>query len=117
MKFFLDENFPKTAEKLLSSRDFEVLDIRGTKQIGLPDSEIFKMAQESEAIFLTTDMDFFHTIPFQFPHHHGVIIIALNQPNRIKILEKLDWCLTNIDLMEISDKVVLLRDNSYTIRK
>lgn len=117
MKFFLDENFPKTVEKLVTLENHEIIDIRETKQIGLPDSEIFKLAQENESIFLTTDMDFFHTIPFHFPEHFGVIIIALNQPNRSMILEKLEWCLSNIDLSDISNKVILLRDNSYTIKK
>jgi predicted nuclease of predicted toxin-antitoxin system len=113
----LDENFPKTVANQSSLAKHEIIDIRETGKTGLDDSAIFKLAQEHKAIFLTTDMDFFHTIPFHYPQHYGVIIIALNQPNRERILEKIEWCLENIDLTDITNKVILLKDNSYTIKK
>jgi hypothetical protein len=34
MKFFLDENFPKTVEKLVTLENHEIIDIGETKQIG-----------------------------------------------------------------------------------
>jgi hypothetical protein len=37
MKFLLDENFPKSAEKLLLDCGHEVVDIRGTTQQGIND--------------------------------------------------------------------------------
>ena len=117
MIFLLDENFPKTVASKSSLEKYEIIDIRETGKSGLDDTTIFKLAQEHRAIFLTTDMDFFHTIPFHFPQHCGVIIVALNQPNRERILEKIDWCLKNIDLTDIANKVILLKDSSYTIKK
>ncbi len=89
MKFFLDENFPKSSEVILHEYGHKVFDIRGTSREGLSDLEIFKLAQEKKAVFLTTDKDFFHTIPFQFEEHSGVIIIALNQPTGHVINSKL----------------------------
>lgn len=41
MKFFLDENFPKLAERYLSDLGHEVIDIRATEQEGLDDYSIF----------------------------------------------------------------------------
>ena len=117
MKFFLDENFPKSSEKILQEYGHEVLDIRGTSKEGLSDLEIFKLAQKNKSIFLTTDKDFFHTIPFQFDHHFGVIIVALNQPNGLAINSKLEWFLENFDFQNIKSKVVLLKDASYLIKK
>ena len=117
MIFFLDENFPKTVASRSTLAKHEIIDIRESGKPGLDDLTIFKLAQEHRAIFLTTDLDFFHTIPFQFPQHYGVIIVALNQPNRERILEKIDWCLDNMDLTDIENKVILLKDNSYTIKK
>ena len=37
MRFFLDENFPKTARFLLAELGHETLDIRGTEQEGSTD--------------------------------------------------------------------------------
>ena len=115
MIFFLDENFPKSAGKYLLSIGHKIVDIRATSREGLSDIEIFEMAQNDKAIFLTTDRDFFHTIPHLFENHCGVIVIALRQPNRQSILDKLIWAVENLDLFNISNKIVLLRDRHYTI--
>lgn len=61
---------------------------------GASDIELFGCAQEKSAILLTTDRDFFHTVPTLFDTHHGVIVIALRQPSRAAILSKLEWLLT-----------------------
>ena len=63
MIFFLDENFPRAAVDFLVSRGHQAIDIRGAGQEGSDDSAIFAMAQRAGAVFLTTDRDFFHTIP------------------------------------------------------
>lgn len=117
MKFFLDENFPKTAEMYLTQLGNEVIDIRSTEYEGLDDHSIFKLAQSHSAIFLTTDRDFFHTIPFDFSEHHGAIIIALRQPNRNTITEKLKWFLEQSGLDNLKNTIVLLRDNDYSVRR
>ena len=86
-----------------------------TEQEGSDDIAIFEMAQKNNAIFLTTDKDFFHTIPYLFEHHHGIIVIILRQPNRRDIINKLLFALDNLDLRNIESKVILLRDNDYSI--
>ena len=92
-------------------------DIRGTEQEGLKDKSLFEIVQEHQAIFLTTDRDFFHTIPYLFPKHYGVIVIALSQPNGKTIMEKLKWALEFIDANAIESSVLLLKDKSYYIKK
>ena len=113
MKFFLDENFPKNAAKLLIENAHSVFDIRGTSDEGPEDVDIFQMAQEKEATFLTTDKDYFHTIPHLYESHYGVIVITLSQPNRRNILEKLIWVLNQDDMLTFKDKILLLKDNTY----
>jgi len=117
MKFFLDENFPKKVAHLLNDRNHEIIDIRGTDSEGLTDMEIFNLAQENKVIFLTTDKDFFHTIPFNFLEHSGVVVIALDQPNSEKISQKLEWLLDYFELSKLANKTILLRENSYFVRQ
>ncbi len=93
MIFFLDENFPKQAGNYLESLGHKTIDIRSASKEGSSDKIMFEMAQKNKAIFLTTDRDFFHTIPFLFEFHCGVITIALRQPNRKKLLRKLNGLL------------------------
>jgi len=115
MKFFLDENFPKSAEKYLFSKGHTVFDIRGSSEEGIDDLQIFHLAQQKQAIFLTTDRDFFHTIPNLFPDHYGIVVIALRQPNREAILSRLFWFIDHYEGESISGKAYLLRDSTYKV--
>jgi predicted nuclease of predicted toxin-antitoxin system len=116
MNFLLDENFPKSAEKLLVDLGYHVIDIRGTDRQGVDDFQLFEIAQQHEAVLLTTDRDFYHTVPLAHAEHFGVIVIALKQPNREAILSRLRWLLNQQIVRTIDNKVILLRDRSYRIR-
>lgn len=113
MKFVLDENFPVSARELLFKLGHDAIDIRNKGLSGSADDELFEFCQNLGAIFLTTDRDFFHTIPHLYPKHHGVLVIALKQPNRTKILSKLNWFLENFTSVEIHGRVFQLRDNTW----
>ena len=113
MKFFLDENFPKAAHALLGNQGHEVFDLRGSPKEGISDRAIFQEAQLLKAVFLTTDRDFFHTIPHLYPHHAGVIVIALRQPNRANILERLMWIISHLALSSFINRVIQLRDKTW----
>ena len=113
MKFFLDENFPKSAAGMLEILGHLVFDLRGPEREGSLDTDIFAEAQYHQATFLTTDRDFFHTIPHLFQHHAGVIVIALRQPNRAAILEKLSWILDRLQPEDFANRTIQLRDRTW----
>lgn len=115
MRFLLDENFPKTAKSLLEAAGHEVIDLRDTPDQGCEDAEIFRLAQRLEAILLTTDRDFFHTIPHLFTHHAGVLVIALRQPNKHNILKKLTWALSWFGDENFANRVIQLRDVTFLV--
>jgi hypothetical protein len=115
MKFFLDENFPKAAVGLLRERGHECADIRGTNQEGSEDTTIFRIAQRQAAVFLTTDRDFFHTVPHIEYVHHGVVVFALRQPDRKSILKRLEWFLDNFGDTDLKNRVFELRDRTYVV--
>jgi len=119
VKFLLDENFPRKSAPILQAAGHEVFDVRGTKDEGAADKVIFERAQELEAIFLTTDKDFYHTIPMQYGRkHHGAIIIALRQPNGPAILKKFEAALRFLQNFEFESNVILFTDNRiYTPKK
>lgn len=113
MKFLLDENFPKAAVDFLRSLGHEAFDFRGTDEEGLDDDAVFKKAQQIGAILLTTDRDFFHTVPHLYETHRGVVVIALRQPNRVAILSRLEWALAHITENDFSNRVFQLRDKNW----
>lgn len=116
MIFLLDENFPKSAEKLLADLGHSVIDIRGTELEGADDVHLFELAQQNNAILLTTDRDFYHTVPLIYEQHAGVIVIALKQPNRSAILARLNWVISQNLIDSIENTIILLRDHTYRIR-
>lgn len=115
MKFFLDENFPKAAVGMLEGMGHEVFDLRGTPREGSPDQDIFAEAQRENAIFLTTDRDFFHTIPHLHSRHSGIVVVALRQPNRAQILEKLLWVLQRLQPADFEGRTIQLRDKTWIV--
>lgn len=73
MIFLLDENIPLAAAALLHDQGHESMDIRGSELERLTDVALFDYAQKNQGILLTTDRDFFHTVPHLYSEHHGVI--------------------------------------------
>ena len=116
MTFFLDENFPRSAAALLLRHGHEVVDSRDVCDSGTGDDVLFSKAQDLEAVFLTTDRDFFHTVPHQWKVHAGVIVIALRQPSRSAILSRLEWFLQSTQPESICGRVYQLRDTTYVRR-
>jgi len=112
MRFFLDENFPFAAKNYLEKQGHEVLCALMRHPQGMIDSLLFEDAQNHRAIFVTTDKDFYHTIPFLYDKRTAaVVVIALKQPNRTKILARFNDLLSSIDLRSCQQSVFLVTDN------
>ena len=114
MNFLLDENFPLSIIPFLREQGHGVFSIVDMGLSSSPDETVFECAQHRHAVLLTTDKDFFHTIPFHYPSHFGVVVISLRQPNRQAILSRLKWFLSQLP-STMEDKVYMLRDRNYVI--
>lgn len=115
MKFLLDENFPKSATRLLLDLGHEVIDFRQAGKPGDDDSAVFQMAVDESAVILTTDRDFFHTLPALYDGHPGVVVVALRQPNRAAILGRLRWLLEALPLDKLRGRAIQLRDSTWLV--
>ncbi len=113
MNFFLDENFPKSAHEYLIGLGHRTFDIRGTEAEGADDTHILARSLQENAIVLTTDRDFFHTLPETVGDHLGIIVIALRQPNRTRIMARLEWALNTFSEASLRGRVFQLRDDTW----
>ncbi len=86
MKILADENIPKMSVQALRQLGHDVLDIRGTADQGMSDEALWELAQQEERLMITTDVGF---TQYRFEQHYGILIIALKQPNRDKIHERI----------------------------
>lgn len=115
MNFLLDENFPKAAIAFIESLGHTVLDFREEGVRGSADEVVMTMALEQSAAVLTTDRDFFHTIGRQYDGHSGIIVVALRQPNRSAIIDRLSWFFEHIGTGSLKGRVFQLRDNTWMV--
>ena len=117
MRFFLDENFPVAAFDLLNSLGHEVARALDHYPPGTDDSTLLAHAQRQTAVFLTTDKDFFHTVPWLYPQRTApVIAITLDQPNRQRILNRLQAVIALADFASDPEAVYLVTDNRIVRR-
>ena len=77
MKFLLDENFPRSAADLIDECGHEAVRFDDVCNSGDDDDAVFAAAQRIDATVLTSDRDFYHTIPLLHPVHAGIVVVAL----------------------------------------
>jgi predicted nuclease of predicted toxin-antitoxin system len=117
MKFFLDENFSRPALTQLQSAGHTAVHALEIFPPGTSDDQLFAHAQRAAAIFITTDKDFFHTVPLAFARHHGAIVITLRRPNRDELLRRLADALTALGERKLDDSVWLVTDTRIYSRQ
>lgn len=117
MHFFFDENFPLAVKHILEDQNHLVSHALDYFPNGTSDEILFHYAQKKKAVFLTTDKDFFHTIPFLSKNRTAaVIVIALKQPNRKNIVSRLKSFLHEINLELKPGNVYLITDTKIIVR-
>ena len=115
MKFLLDENFPRSSADFIESCGHEAIHFDEACKSGDDDEAVFATAQRLGATILTSDRDFYHTVPLLHPTHAGIVVVALRQPNRAAINGRLKWFMENIE-EPLANRVFVLRDFSYRLR-
>jgi predicted nuclease of predicted toxin-antitoxin system len=117
MKFFLDENFPKVAILALQSQAHTAVHALEVFPPGSADEALFAHAQSEQSVFVTTDRDFFHTVPLKLAQHHGAIVITLRRPNRAELLRRLADALAVLGDRSLANSVWLVTDTRIYSRQ
>jgi predicted nuclease of predicted toxin-antitoxin system len=110
MRFFLDENFPRPALTLLQEKGHIATHALEVFSPGTDDDTLFAHAQQEGAVFVSTDKDFFHTVPLAFEHHHGSLVVNLRRPNRTALLGRLSDGLKELEGRSLADSIWLITD-------
>ena len=117
MKFFLDENFPRPALIPLQAGGHPATHALDIFPPGTADDTLFAHAQQEGAVFISTDRDFFHTVPLGFAHHYGVLVITLRRPNRAELLRRLSDALAVLGARSLVNTVWLITDTRIYSRQ
>ena len=103
--------------KELQSKGYEVRDIRGTADQGIPDADLWQIAQQEKRLLITTDKGFSSQ---RYEEHHGILIIRLKQPSRLKIHQRVMQAIKRYSADEWLGLMVIMRDgvqSSWSNRK
>jgi len=107
MKLFVDENIPGITVEELRKRGHDVLDIRGTPRQGMPDDELWQLAQIERRLLITTDKGF---AEHRNEQHSGILIVRLRQPNEQRIHGRVMAALTQFEETDWPKLLVVVRD-------
>ena len=117
MNFFLDENFPRPALTFLASAGHSASHALQHFPPGTSDEKLFAHAQEQKAVFVTTDRDFFHTIPLAYEHHCGAIVITLRKANRADLIRRLGDAFAQLGDRGLQDTTWLVTETRIRSRR
>jgi len=107
MKVLVDENIPLITVDELRLKGFDVTDIRGSAEQGITDEVLWQKAQQEKRLFITTDKGFsIHRDEV----HHGILIVRLKQPTRIKIHQRVIQAITKYSEQQWHGLMVVMRD-------
>ena len=108
MKIFVDENIPLITIEELRSKGFDVTDIRGSSEQGMPDEELWLKVQKEKRLLITTDKGFSN---YRNEAHHDILIIRLRQPTRLKIHQRVMQTIAKYSEKQWTGLMVVMRDN------
>jgi len=88
-----------------------VKDVRGTSDLGVPDSDLWALALAESRALVTTDKGFteYRAVP-----HHGILIVRLRQPNRRKIHHAVMHVIERFPDAEWPSLLVVVRDTTMS---
>lgn len=114
MKILVDENIPSMTVEALRKLGNDVLDIRGTPDEGMPDPKLWPKCQSESRLLITTDKGF---SKYRNESHHGMLIVCLKKPNRIKIHQRVMQAINRFDEEEWKGLLVVMRDTVQAVWK
>jgi predicted nuclease of predicted toxin-antitoxin system len=89
MKLKLDENLPEALLDELSKLGHDVDNVRAESLTGRSDLEVWHAAQSDGRVLITQDLDFSDIRQFAPGTHHGLILVRLRVPGRLRLTRRI----------------------------
>lgn len=77
MKFFVDEDLPRSTTALLKSHGFDAIDVRDIGLRGAKDRKIISYAQKNMLCFITGDFDFSDIRNYPPSNYFGIVVLGI----------------------------------------
>src|ERR1019366_1673677 len=114
MDILVDENIPLMTVAGLRELGHDVKDIRGTRQQGLSDADLWTLALAQERMLITTDKGFTER---RGDRHSGILVVRLRQPNRHKIHNAVMLAMGRFAAPQWPGLLVVMRDQTMSVSR
>jgi len=115
MKFLTDENIAVSVVEFLRKRGFNVKDIKEELMHGIPDKDIFGIAQKEKRIIITHDKDFAEIIKNYKKDFEGIILVRCKIQNPENISTALDKLFNMKVISKIKNSLIILNEEQFAI--
>jgi predicted nuclease of predicted toxin-antitoxin system len=117
-RFVIDEDMPRSTGGVLVEEGYEVKDVRDHGHRGSDDEEIYRFAQEEEAILLTGDLGFGNILKFPLGQHSGIVVARF--PNEMApwvINREIVTSLKDLGENDFKGNLIILEPGRIRIRR
>ena len=118
MKIVLDEDLPRSLGKVLAEAGHEISDVRDAGLRGKSDEEVFRFAQENNAVLFSADLGFSNILKFPLGSHAGIVILRFPNEMPTALMNKIATALlSKISEDEFKGSVIVLSPSGARIRR
>ncbi len=117
MKAKLDENLPLQIAFRLRELGHDVHTTQQENLSGCDDSELWANAQREGRTLITQDLDFSDSRRFTPGTHHGIVLIRLHSPSRLRLVERMQEAFQTEPVDEWAGCFVVVTDHKIRVRR
>jgi len=117
VKIKLDENIPVSVVQVLASYGHNVHTVWDEGLVGRKDQEIWIRCQQEDRLLIMQDLDFSDLRKFQPGSHAGIVLVRLQHPGRVELLNLLSWVFGTHDVESWNRCFVIVSDTKIRVRR
>lgn len=117
MRIKLDENLPLQTAFRLKALGHDVHTTYEEGLSGCVDREIWEAAQREERCLITQDLDFSDVRRFAPGEHHGILLIRLNSPSRMRLIERIEELFQSENVSNWAGCFVVATERKVRVRR
>ena len=117
MKAKLDENLLLQIATRLRQLGHDIHTTQQENLSGCDDSELWAQAQREGRTLITQDLDFSDSRRFTLGTHHGIVLVRLHSPGRLRLVERLEEVFQGEAVSEWAGCFVVVTDQKIRVRR
>ena len=117
-RFLIDEDLPHSLSSYLRQKGYQSRHIAELGLRGLPDPEVFRLAQERKEVLISRDLGFANAVQYPPGTHQGLIVVRYPSEIKAKLLtEQIVESLAQVNESEFAGTIIIIEPDRIRIRR